>query len=245
MRHSCGVAWAVVVGLVWAGVVRADDADKARAIIDKAIKAMGGAKKLGKNKAVTWNEEGTYYGMGEGLPYKGSYASAGPDRFRMDIQGVFIIVLDGDKGWVKEGGKTRAMNKQELAQQQTDRRAASTLALIPLKDKAFQLEDLGEVKVDKKPALAIKVTREGYPDLKLYIDKKTNLLLKLAYRNKAPEQTFKEVDQEYILQDYQAVDGVQVPEKVVLKRDGKLFVEAKIKDWKFKDKLDDKLFEKP
>jgi hypothetical protein len=245
MRQCLGTLLAAVVGMVSVGATRAEDADKARAIIDKAIKALGGAKKLGKYKAATWKEEGTYYGMGEGLPYKGKYASQGPDQFRMEIEGVFTIVLNGDKGWTKMGNETKAMTKEQLAQQKTEHRAGYISTLLPLQDKAFKLEALDETTVDKKLAVGVKVTHKAYPEVKLYFDKKTGLLAKVAYRGKAPEQKFKEVDQELYFHDYKAVDGRQVPHKIVMKRDGKPFVKAKIEDWEAKEKLDDKVFAEP
>jgi hypothetical protein len=244
MRQSLGLLLAVVLGVGGVTAARADEG-KARAIIDKAIKTMGGAKKPGKNKAATWSEEGTYYGMGRGLPYKGKYASQGPDQFRMEIEGVFTIVLNGDKGWTKMGGETKAMTKEQLAQQKVEHRAGWMATILPLQDKAFMLEALEETTVDKKPALGIKVTRKGYPEVKLFFDKKTGLLVKAEYKTKAPEQKFKEVDQEVYYHDYKAVQGAQVPHKIVMKREGKLFVEAKIDDWKAVQKLDDKEFAKP
>src|SRR5262249_50069490 len=77
--------------------------DDARAVIDKAIKAMGSEEKLKKFQAVTWREKGIYYGGGGEDPYMGEYAVQWPGQFRMEIQGVFTIVLDNDKGWVSFG----------------------------------------------------------------------------------------------------------------------------------------------
>ena len=37
--------------------------------------------------------------------------------FRMEIEGVFTLVLNGDKGSFKEGGKVQEMTKEQLAQQ--------------------------------------------------------------------------------------------------------------------------------
>src|SRR2546427_242862 len=78
--------------------------DDGRAIVTRAIQAAGGEAKLAKFQAFTWKEKGTYYGMGEGLPYTGVYAINRPSQFRMEIEGVFIVVVNGDKGWVQAGG---------------------------------------------------------------------------------------------------------------------------------------------
>src|ERR1700678_4090811 len=79
----------------------ADDAASARAIIDKAIQAGGGEEKLAQFKSQTFRETGTYYGMGKGQPYTGVYALQCPGHFRMEIEGVFTMIVAGDKGWIK------------------------------------------------------------------------------------------------------------------------------------------------
>src|SRR2546428_8816628 len=72
-RKACAIATlCVAVGVV--RLAAADDQADARAIVAKAIKAVGGEQKLEKFKAQTWREVGTYYGMGDGLPYTGNYA---------------------------------------------------------------------------------------------------------------------------------------------------------------------------
>src|SRR5262245_57605941 len=96
---------------------QADDQAEARAIIDKAIQAAGGEAKLDKFRAHTWKEKGTYYGMGDGIPYTGSYAVQWPGQFRMEIEGYFTMVLNNDKGWMKmPGGDTLEMSKEQLAE---------------------------------------------------------------------------------------------------------------------------------
>src|SRR2546430_9564395 len=48
--------------------------------------------------------------------------------------------------------------------------------LAPLKDKAFKLAPLGEVKVNDQPAVGIRVSCEGRPDASLYLDRKSTRL---------------------------------------------------------------------
>jgi hypothetical protein len=244
MRTRWGFSLALVASVLAAAMARAAEAKTAKEIVAKAIKAMGGAKQLEKNQLATWKEKGTYYGMGEGQPYKGEFAVDGPGKFRMEIEGVFIIILNGDQGWMKAGGKTMAMTKEQLASQIRENKAGTVTRLYVLKNKAFQLEDLGEVKVDKKPALGVKVTRKDFPEVKLFFDPKTSLLLKAEYQAQSQEKG-KEVLQEVYYQDYKKVNDALVPHKIHIQRDGKKFVEAEIIEWKAHDKLDSKLFAKP
>jgi len=237
---ASGIAIAfLATGLVWSGE------DTARTLVDKAIKAAGGAKMLAKHNAATWNEKGTYYGMGDGLPYTATYAVQWPRQSRMEIKGVFTIVLNGDKGWMKGMDGTKEMGKKELEQQQAELRVGWVSSLLPLKDKAFKLAALEEIKVNDQPAAGVLVTRKGYPDIKLYFDKKTGLPVKTEHRAKAAEKKFMEVNQETYLSDYREVGGANIPHKIVVKRDGKNFVEAELSDYEAKGKLPDSVFAEP
>src|SRR5438874_2386108 len=160
MRTTLGALSAAAFLLTLIHVVAAGEDKDARAAIDKGIQAAGGETKLATFQASTWKEKGTYYGMGDGLPYTATYAVQWPDKFRMEVEGVFLMVLNGDKGWVKSGGKTMDMDKDEMAAQMTSHRAAWVASLMPLKDKAFVLKSQGEVKVGEDPARAVQVTRK-------------------------------------------------------------------------------------
>lgn len=247
MRNFMYATTIASVLLIGAGAVRSGDDNEARAIVDKAIKAMGGEAKLAKLKAMTWKEKGTYYGMGDGLPYMGEYAVQWPGQFRMDIQGAFTIVLNNDKGWTDSMGTVKEMSKEELAVQMHNQRAGWISSLVPLKDKAFILKSLGDAKIGKQAASVVAVTRpnSGYPDVKLYFSKDTGLLLKNEFRTKAPEQEMKEVTQSTYFSDFREVDGLKMPFKLEVKRDDKKFVEAEITDLKTPGKLDAKVFGKP
>src|SRR5258707_6399089 len=105
---------AVVLLLGAVPLSRAEEPSAAHAVIDKAIKAVGGEEKLAKFKAQTWKETGTYHGTGTPLPYKSNLAVQWPAQFRMEIEGFFTIVLNGDKGWIKQGEDTQEMTKDQL-----------------------------------------------------------------------------------------------------------------------------------
>jgi hypothetical protein len=245
MRKTVTALIAVSLVLAWCGSVRAEKDDAARAAVDRAIKAAGGEAALAKYKAHTFKETGKYYGMGEGVPFTANFAVQWPDRFRMEIQGFVTMVIDGDKGWRTMGGETTELPKEELAVSQHNNRANWITTLLPLRDRAFTLTALGDAKVDGKPAVAIKVTRKDYPEVKLFFDMGTNLLIKSEFQTKSGEEGFKEVTQEVSFSDYKDVDGIRVPTKLVIKRSGKVYLEAEVMEHKAVDKLDAKLFAKP
>jgi hypothetical protein len=98
---------------------RADDQAEMRKVIDRAIKAHGGADKLGKFKAATLKMKGKFYGMSaDGFDYTGEFATSGLDKSRMeitmDIMGTevkFLRVVNGNKGWIHLMGKTTAWTR--------------------------------------------------------------------------------------------------------------------------------------
>ena len=245
MRKTLSILVVGTLLLAWSGVARSGGDDDAREIVNKAIKAMGGEKALAKHQTATWTEKGTYYGMGDGLPFTAKYSMQLPDKFKMEIEGVFTLVMNGDKGWISSSGDTKEMSKEELAAQKSDHRAGYIAMLVPLKDKAFTLTMLPEAKVDDKAAVGIKVTRKDYPEVKLYFDKKTHLLVKSEFPSKAAEEKFKDVMASMYYTNYKEIDGAQVPTHLVMKRDGKLFVEADVAEMKAVGKLDNSVFAKP
>lgn len=243
MRDFMGVTLTVLVLVASIGRAPADDADKARAVIDKGIKALGGEDKIAKFNIQTWKEKGTYYGMGDGLPYTGVYAIQWPDQFRMEIENVFIVVLNGDKGWIKAQGEVKEMSAKELTEQKENHYGGWVTTLLPLKDKAYQLALIDEITVDKRPAVGVQVSRKDHRDVKIYFDKETGLRVKSELR--VLDESGKEVGQEMFYRDYKEMQGAKIPMKIEIKRDGKRFVEAENFDVKPAAKLADSVFGKP
>lgn len=230
--------------LVPAVASRADDKD-CRAIVDKAIKAVGGEQQLAKYRAQTWKETGTYYGEGAGQPFVGKYAIQYPDQFRMEIENVFVIVLNGNKGWIAMGGNTQEMTKEQLTQQKESIYAGWVAQLLPLTEqKGFQLSSLGESKIGDRAVVGIKVLHKGHNDVQLYFDKGTGLLRGCTYHYK-DWMTGKDTEMTLTYDAYKEFSGIKEPTKVELKRDGKQFVEAQLEDVKPVEKLDASVFAKP
>jgi len=231
--------------LVHAPVGKADDQAEALKIVDRAIKAAGGEERLAKIKAVTWDEKGVYYGMGEAMPYTGKTAVAYPDRVRMEIVGIFTLAYTGKAGWTKMGDELKDLSKEELAELQEESRATWLSSLLPLQGEGITLSLIGNKMVDDRPAVGVRASTKGHRDVDLFFDKETGLLVMLRHTVKAEELEGKEVTQEMVFRDYKPVDGTRAAMKVLITRDGKKFVESEILKIEFHEKLDQKLFEKP
>jgi hypothetical protein len=157
------------------------------------------------------------------------------------------MVVAGDKGWIKAEKETTEMTKEQLAGEKQNLYGGWVGSLLPLNDKAFTFTLLPEIKIDDKPTVGVKVSQKGRPDVSLYFDKATSLLAKIEQTvvSMDPKDKDKEVKQETFLSDYKDVDGYKTATKVVVKRGGKLFVEATISDLKPVEKFDEKVFARP
>src|SRR5712691_2595552 len=164
MRTTLGLS--LMVGLVLAGASRGDDQAEAKALVDKALKAMGGEEKLAKCKAFTTKGKGTIYQPGEvAISEESFWQPPGQYRADMDITAdnlkiKLVYVFNGDKGWIKTGEKTEEMAKG-LREGFMDYFYALRLGMNPadLKGDGAQLSPLGEVKIADRPAVGIQVTR--------------------------------------------------------------------------------------
>jgi hypothetical protein len=241
------LAYAAVSVVFLAGAVRADDAE-AKAIVEKAIKAHGGAEVLNKFQAITVKEKGKFYGMGAAVDYTLELQFQAPDKERLAIRGEgfkFDQVLNGDKGWRGINEAPKALDKDELAEAREELYASNLTRLTPLTREGCKLSSLGEVKVGGRPAVGVRVEHKGHRDVNLFFDKDNGLLVKTEGRGKDPMAGGKEYTQEVFYSNYKKVEGVQVPFKTLLKRDGERYVESETTEATPTEKLDASVFAKP
>ena len=238
--------------LAGAGQVRADDQAEMKALVTKAVQAMGGQAKLAKLRAATWKGKGTLHIDGNTAAYTEDSSSQFPDRLRfdmeIDINGMKLnqlLVVDGDKGWIKTGGATVDMPK-EVRTAITDYFYALALGMMPgeLADKAYKLSPLGEVKVGDKTAVGLQASRPGRRDVNLYFDKEAGLPLKIETTAGRIEDGM-EVNFEFLYTEYKDMDGVKTCTKMTWKREGKTYLERELTEVTPQEKLDDGVFAKP
>jgi len=231
----------------------ADDADKeVRAVVEKAIKAHGGADKLAKFKGAVVKGKGSADIGGMNVEYTSTTTLQLPDRMRLDVdldvngmKITFTQVLNGHKGWIKLLDKTKEMEKDHVAEAREQAHAAWVATLAPLTDKEFKLGSLGESKIDGKEAIGVQVARKDRRDVNLFFDKKSGMLLKSEFRTKDLLGDGKEFTAETFYSDYKEIDGAQHAMKQTQKRDGKDFGKNEISEIEKKDKFEDSVFAKP
>jgi hypothetical protein len=226
----------------------ADEAEtRARKLVERGIKSMGGNKALKKSAIIKIEEEGTYHGMGQALPYNGRYLMAWPNRTRFEIVNAFLIVRDGEKGWMSTQGVTTPLTADQMKEQLLQGHCQYVSTLIPLAkpNKKFKLSLNGEETIDGEVCDGINIDVEGQRQTTLFFSRKTGLLRRTSYVVAVEELDGKEVVDSIVRLDYKEVDGVMVSMSQKITRDGKKFVEGKITKVEFPENADDAEFAKP
>jgi hypothetical protein len=250
MRRFIGAAivTAFLCGIV--GPARADD-PAATAVLDKAIKALGGEEKLAKVQAYYVKAKGKVTINDSTNEFTSSVTGQGLDRFRSEFEGNFdgnevkaVAVLDGNKGWRKFGDNVMEMSQDDIANEKRRIYLAVIPGLIvPLKGKEFKVESAKDETVGGKPAAVLKVTAPDGKDFTIAFDKESGLPVKEV----AAVVGFggEEYTQEATFEGYKDFGGTKRATKVILKRDGQPFVEQELTEAKSLDKVDPETFTEP
>ncbi len=229
---------------------RAEDKDTT-AILDKAIKALGGEEELSKIKTLSWKAKGKITFMGNDNDITTNTTIQGLDHFRGEFEGDFggnkvqgVTVFAGDKGWRKFGDMGMELDKEGAAnQKRTIYLQVVPTTLVALKGKGFKVEAAGEEKVGGKPAAGIKVTGPDGKDFKLYFDKESGLPVMMVA--KVLGFMNDEFTQETTYGSYKDFGKIKKATKIEAKRDGEKFQALEITEFKVLDKVDAKTFEEP
>lgn len=230
---------------------RGADGDEAAAILDKAVKATLGDSKDVKKLGYRGKNKGTIHVLGMELEFTSESWVQVPEKFKevvdMTIGGQKITVasvFDGKKGWIKANDANVDVNKEVLDEFKDVAYLMGLSQGIFVRDKTLKLSLLGEVNVNGKPAVGVKISRDGKKEVDFYFDKATGLTAKVERRTR-DFQTGQEVTEERILLEYRDQDGRKVPKKVLVNRDGKKYLEAEVLEMTFVEKLDDGDFAQP
>lgn len=251
MKWLLGAVLATMIVLGLGDRARAADDKDCKAVLDKAIKALGGEENLSKVKAATWKNKGKITFNGEDHEFTSTATVQGLDQYRSEFEGDFggnkvkaATVLAKNKGWRQFGGETSELDENALA---NEKRSVYLQVLpmmpLPLKHKNFKLEAAGQKAVGGMPAVGIKVTPPDGKDFTMYFDKESGLPVQLTA--KVVGFMGDEFTQETTFADYKEFAGIKKATKSVSKRDGEKFIEAHITEFKALDKVDPKTFEEP
>ena len=245
MRQLLAAA-AILVLILSAAPVRAGEAET---ILTQAIEAHGGDKALAQTRNTIQTLKGEITSLDSSVPATCEETLQLPDRCRwsyeMEVKAQKVTVqlaINGDKGWRSPGGAVKEMTKPEVDELRERAYAAWLTTLLPLREKDFELKVLPEVMVGDSPAVGLQATHKDRPDVKLYFDAKTHLLVKVERRAKEAGQ---EVTRETILSEAKAFDGVKLATKRQELANGKKTAEWTLTGCRFPEKVDESVFAKP
>ena len=250
----------IVCGLLALGLstaaTRAEENSAVKELLDKAMKAHGGAEKAAKLAEISFKGKAKVsQGGGNEVEFSIEASMSRLDRTRMVVtinaggqNNMATLVVNGDKMWSRDSvrDKTEEAPAEVAPMMQSILlaiRAAATPANLG-NNKALQLAHGGEAKVGDSDAVVLRISRKDRPDITLYYDKKTGLPLKSEVQIKEPEQAM-EMPYAFHFSDFKEVDGVKHFGHVKVVRDGKDVVEIELSDFKVGEKFEANRFEKP
>lgn len=249
MKWFLSTVTAALFVLILGAQARAADAKDA--LLDKAIKALGGEEKLNKVKAASTVAKGKLTINGEENDFISKSTIQGLDHWRSEFEGEFggnkikaVLVVAKNKGWRQFADQTMELDENALAnEKRTHYLQVIPGTLLPLKDKSFKVEAAGEKQVGGKAAVGLKVTPPDGKDFTLYLDKDSGLPVMLVA--KVVGFMGDEYTQETTFSDYKEMEGIKKATKTSSKRNGEKFIETQLTEFKVLDKVDPKTFEEP
>jgi hypothetical protein len=230
---------------------RADNNADAKALLDKALKAMGGEEKVAKLKMGSTRGKVTGSAGGQNLELVLAATWKDTDKLHLDADvneggqmHKAVFVINADKGWMKrDGGEAMdAPPGVTEAVLSVVHAVRMPQLLSALRGDAYKLAPVGEAQVNGKPAVGISVSRDGYKQINLYFDKETGLPAKCETTIMEPgggERKF-----EFTFTDYKELAGVKHPAKIEIKTNDDTFT-GEMSELKAEEKVEDTLFNKP
>jgi hypothetical protein len=205
--------------------------EEAQALVERAIKAVGGEASLNRAKAVEMRLKGKVYAANDdtGVPFTATALTQLPDQFKhvMIYQngGTKVTqtqIFNGDQVSIK----INSNNVDGAIKIDPDLKAAllkgrfadSLTQLTALKNKDYQLTSLGESKVSGNPVLGLKVVAPGRAEVELFFDKTSHLLVKTEHKQLDPRTrttTRTEIIQEVFFSDYKVFDSTAEDERIL------------------------------
>src|SRR5690242_2060197 len=148
----------------------------AKAIIEKAVKAHGGADNLDKFKAARFKSKGVVNVAGMEITVVGTSVFQLPDKSKSQMEMEFmgqkfpvVQVVNGDRvAMTINGMKNDEISDKQLAEVRTAVYLQTLFQLTPLLKEPFTLKALGESKFQDKPVVGVQVSSKGHKDVKLY-----------------------------------------------------------------------------
>jgi hypothetical protein len=192
-------------------------ADSPRAILDKAIEALGGADKLKQAKAIQWKAVGKLSFATQTLTVtmqdRDHFRSLTEEEWGVGNASVWTEIA-GDKGRERKEGTEEGKAEADLTKEQIAQTKSHLFfdmlpfTLLPLRDPDFKLELAGTEAIGGQPAVGIQVTPPAGKPFTLHFDKASGRPVR-ASRTLVNHQG-EEFVKEFTFKNYKDYDGIRV-----------------------------------
>lgn len=220
-----------------------DDAP-ARALVARAVEAHGGLDVLqGMTRFIADAHTSLTTPDGQVEATTRTYVEY-PDHVRVDatIGDVQLVqVYAGDQGWLKDPGGVRDAPPPVLAEFRASARRDPVALLVGLATGAYRATLLSEEGADGRVLRVVSVSGEDMAPVKMFFDPAHGRIAKLAYEVRA-ERTFQAEER---FDDYRTIDGVSLPFKATVMRDGLVLVERTLTAVRVNPALPEDTFARP
>ncbi len=242
---------AAMLSVLAVAVVRGQTDKDAQAILDKAVKAHFPKGKPDKKTAYVGKNKGTIHVSELKLDFTQQVWVQPAGKFKevMDMTVMnnavkVTTVFDGKKGWIKVNDMDIKVSDEILDEFKQIGYWMTLAQLTGLDKKGMKVSLLGEVKINGKANVGVKISKEGKKDIDFYFDKTTGLMTKTERRTK-DLMTGQEVTEERIVTEYQDANDRKVAKRVTVNRDGKKLLDVEVLEVELLENIDDGEFAQP
>ncbi len=214
-------------------------------IIEKSISVQGGKELLKFVTSGIMEADLTIYvGSNVVNGKRVTYIEYNPLRMRIeDKVNSFstVTVYDGQKGWMKQGGKIQELPEEWISYFKNSERRMNIL--LDYKKQETKAELIGLKEVGEKSAYAVKLTDKEGEWMIFYFDEESFIPLKQEFNSLNPE-TGAVSKTEIFLDNYSKVLDILTPMKITVSRDGQKVMEINFKNIQFNVPIESSLFQK-
>jgi len=220
-------------------------AERGKEILDKAVAAMGGAKRLASVERFSCDFKATVSTPGGELSLNATLALAYPDRLRLDLQtpmGAMVQVLNKDKGWMSTAQGVLELQGSQVDELKKQLQFDPIHVFKALASGSAQAQYLGEVELDSLTVSDLFVTLEDGATLHLYVRPSDYMVVGSMRRAVTPEGPTEITE---VFSDFREVAGIVVSFASVQKTPTKTISSVATSEVRINPPLEKRIFERP
>jgi hypothetical protein len=220
-----------------------------QAIIDRAVKAHGGADALAKTKAMVQSAKGRVSINGVDVEATREARYALPERYSwlLELKPAVgkqrrLIVRNGLSGWQQVDNQPAEDIPTLLYDIISEEGYVLWLCTVaPLGQAGFTFAPAPAADVEGQPAAGVLVTRTGRTDVTLHFHGSSGLLVKCRFVSRAEPGAVKE----WFFSRHKDFAGVKLPTRLIDRKNADRLGDWDVTDYKFVDRFDAATFKRP